>query len=102
MKELGAGAEEAHRNAGRLAVRSQVDRVLLFGEEMSWAYEEVRSQAPAGLGYWTDDFDELARTLETMVEEGDLVVLKGSRAMELERLLDVLPVERRRTSGAGV
>jgi UDP-N-acetylmuramoyl-tripeptide--D-alanyl-D-alanine ligase len=102
MKELGPGAEEAHRDAGRLAVRSQVDRVLLFGEEMRWAYEEVRSQAPAGSGYWTDDFDELARTLRAQVEEGDLVVLKGSRAMELERLLRVLPVERRRTSGAGV
>jgi UDP-N-acetylmuramoyl-tripeptide--D-alanyl-D-alanine ligase len=102
MKELGADTEKAHRAAGRLALEAGVDRILLFGEEMRWAYEEIRTPAHEALTFWTTEFDELAGRLKSLVTEGDLVVLKGSRAMELERLLEVLPVEHGRPSGVGV
>jgi UDP-N-acetylmuramoyl-tripeptide--D-alanyl-D-alanine ligase len=105
MKELGADTEEAHRAAGRLAAGAGADRVLLFGEEMRWAYEEMRRRRRGGSDaefvFWTTDFDELAARLRSLIDEGDLLVLKGSRAMELERLLDRLPVGRVRRSGAG-
>jgi UDP-N-acetylmuramoyl-tripeptide--D-alanyl-D-alanine ligase len=115
MKELGAESEEAHRAVGRRAARSGVDALLFFGEEMRSAYEEFQSrsfdgpaisahgpgaeQEQTGLGaprraeaFWTTAFEELEARVKQGVASGDLIVLKGSRAMQLERLLSCLPV----------
>jgi len=102
MKELGESAEEAHRAVGRRASRSGVDALLLFGEEMRWALEELEEAGRGAVAFWTTAYEELQRNMEQTVGKGDLVVLKGSRAMELERLLTCLPVETGRGAGAGV
>jgi len=110
MKELGAEAEEAHRAIGRRISLARFDHLFLFGEEMRWAMEALREAASAGTAgrsaaagpgaaddggqtpFWTADFDELRRRLQATIRDGDLVVLKGSRSVELERLLSYLPV----------
>jgi UDP-N-acetylmuramoyl-tripeptide--D-alanyl-D-alanine ligase len=92
MKELGAETESAHRQAGRLAASSGLDGVFLFGEEMEAACQELRAAAPERLLLWTTEFGLLRREVQRSLRPGDLLVLKGSRAMELERLLPDLAV----------
>jgi UDP-N-acetylmuramoyl-tripeptide--D-alanyl-D-alanine ligase len=90
MLELGAASDEAHRRIGGQAARSGFDSILLFGEEMAGAYEELRRVGFSGYAEWTADFEALSEHLRNQARPEDLVVLKGSRGMELERLLPAL------------
>jgi UDP-N-acetylmuramoyl-tripeptide--D-alanyl-D-alanine ligase len=87
MKELGEKSAEAHRQVGALAARSDLQGLFLFGEEMESAFQEIRNQGFAGTADWMVDFDSLRSTLRSYIREGDLLLLKGSRAAELERIL---------------
>jgi UDP-N-acetylmuramoyl-tripeptide--D-alanyl-D-alanine ligase len=86
MKELGAESEEAHRGVGRLAGEANLQGLFLFGEEMAAALTGAQEGGFSGLLEWTADFGELRDRLKAYVRPGDLILIKGSRAVELERL----------------
>jgi UDP-N-acetylmuramoyl-tripeptide--D-alanyl-D-alanine ligase len=87
MKELGKQGGEAHREIGREAVDAGFQGLFLFGEEMEEAYQSIKEGGFNGTVDWMTDFDSLRKELFAYLREGDLVVIKGSRAVELERLL---------------
>ena len=88
MLELGALSDGAHRAAGELVAGSPLDLVFLFGQEMGLA---AQSCAAAGVECrWTADFDILLQELSDRIRPGDLILIKGSRGMAMERLLDPL------------
>jgi UDP-N-acetylmuramoyl-tripeptide--D-alanyl-D-alanine ligase len=87
MLELGEATHEEHRLIGAEAARAGFDCLLLFGEEMAGAYEELRRTGYSGYAEWTADFAALRQQLRNLARPEDLVVLKGSRGMELERLV---------------
>jgi UDP-N-acetylmuramoyl-tripeptide--D-alanyl-D-alanine ligase len=93
MLELGAGSEAAHAQAGRLACEAGVDRIYLFGEEIRAGREACRALCPQRLALWTADIGRLSEALGSELEVGDLVLIKGSRGMAMERLLE--PLSRR-------
>ena len=96
MRELGEESGPAHRGWGEQAARAGLDRLFLVGEEMEAAFRA----APAGGGAaaagavpaveWFTDLDLLAARLRGELRAGDLVVLKGSRGAELERLIPAI------------
>jgi UDP-N-acetylmuramoyl-tripeptide--D-alanyl-D-alanine ligase len=86
MKELGADSEEEHRRLGRVAAASGFDVLFLFGEEMASAAEALKQKGYSGRYEWTADFDRLRDRLDATLKRGDLLLLKGSRTLELERL----------------
>jgi len=90
MLELGEATHEEHRLLGAEAARAGFDCLLLFGEEMAGAYEELRRTGYSGYAEWTADFGALRQQLRNLARAEDLVVLKGSRGMELERLVPEL------------
>jgi UDP-N-acetylmuramoyl-tripeptide--D-alanyl-D-alanine ligase len=87
MLELGEATHEEHRRIGAEAARAGFDCLLLFGDEMAGAYEELRRSGFSGYAEWTADFASLRQQLRNLARPEDLVVLKGSRGMELERLV---------------
>jgi UDP-N-acetylmuramoyl-tripeptide--D-alanyl-D-alanine ligase len=87
MLELGEATHEEHRRIGAEAARAGFDCLLLFGDEMAGAYEELRRTGYSGYAEWTADFAALRQQLRNLARPEDLVVLKGSRGMELERLV---------------
>lgn len=92
MKELGQETAALHRELGRRASTSGVDSLYWFGAETQLAFESARQAGFAGKMAWTTDFDQLKAWLSNEVKEGDLVILKASRSMELERLTDLWKV----------
>jgi UDP-N-acetylmuramoyl-tripeptide--D-alanyl-D-alanine ligase len=90
MGELGEQSAEAHRQIGAWATASDFQGLFLFGEEMESAYREIQKQAFKGSVYWMTDIESLRSNLHSYLREGDLLLLKGSRAAELERLLPEL------------
>jgi UDP-N-acetylmuramoyl-tripeptide--D-alanyl-D-alanine ligase len=86
MKELGADSEEEHRLLGRVAAAAGFDMLFFFGEETRPAVAALKEQGYTGACEWTADYERLRDRLAATLRCGDLLVLKGSRAMELERL----------------
>jgi UDP-N-acetylmuramoyl-tripeptide--D-alanyl-D-alanine ligase len=87
MRELGDRAGAAHRALGERLRGTALDAVFLLGEEMEDAWRALGESPAAARSQWHVDLGEVGSRLESMVCPGDLVLLKGSRSLELERLL---------------
>ena len=90
MGELGELSEQAHRRIGVLAAQCGFQGLFLFGQEMEAAYSEIQARDYKGLVEWLTDIESLRESLHTYLREGDLLLIKGSRAAELERLMPEL------------
>lgn len=88
MLELGTHAQEAHREVGRQAARAQVAYLLSVGPMAALAAEEAGA---AGVRVSTfDDALQAAAALRPELQPGDVVLIKGSRGMTLERVVEAL------------
>lgn len=87
MKELGSFSQEAHRDVGRFA-QKYVDHLLVLGEEaapLCEGFSEVKKPAEFFL-----DHKSLADRLASLMSPGDVVLVKGSRSMKMETILELL------------
>jgi UDP-N-acetylmuramoyl-tripeptide--D-alanyl-D-alanine ligase len=62
----------------------------LYGPEMADAYQVLKQSGYEGNLLHTEDFDELHTHVMAKTHRGDLVLVKGSRAMAMERLVPSL------------
>jgi UDP-N-acetylmuramyl pentapeptide synthase len=88
MGELGAHAEEGHREVGRQAAALNLDAVFTVGSEASLISEAA---AAASSGHQTaahfPTHEACAAHLQSHLQAGDLVLIKGSRSSQMERVL---------------
>lgn len=89
MRELGAHSAALHRRVGAQLVECGIDIAILVGDGAKDYAEGVRAAGGNGT-HWelVADVDDAARRLNELVHPGDLVLLKASRAVALERILD--------------
>ena len=87
MSPLGSFSENAHREIGRLAL-SYFDMLFVFGEE-AFPFVESFLEAKKPVEFFTD-IDSLASRLQAYVTPGDVVLVKGSRIMQMEELFERL------------
>ena len=91
MGELGDEGVTAHRDAGRLAGSLGLDGLFLIG---SMAEHVAAGAADAGLRkariHLEEDHDALARKLGEIISKGDLILVKGSRAARMERIIEAI------------
>lgn len=95
MLELGARAPMLHRAGGRLAVEAGFDVLLAVGGPAAEALAEGARAAGLGAGgVMTCGAGEEAATLAArLVRAGDLVLVKGSRGVRTDRVVDRLKAE---------
>jgi UDP-N-acetylmuramoyl-tripeptide--D-alanyl-D-alanine ligase len=89
MLELGATEEEEHAEVGRLAARLGLDALVAFGER---ARHTARAASSAGLWHIVESNDpvQAARVAASWTEPGDWILVKASRGMRLERVIEAL------------
>jgi UDP-N-acetylmuramoyl-tripeptide--D-alanyl-D-alanine ligase len=91
MRELGAESRAAHEEIGRMAVEADVDRLVCVGPESRATAEAAKK---AGLGAeavtWVAEAAEAAALAPAMVDDGDVVLVKGSRAIGMERVAEAI------------
>lgn len=91
MRELGDFAPEAHREVGRAAAGTLPDLLVLVGP-----LAEAIGEGARAAGYPADRIRAFPSTeivvdvLPTIVAAGDAVLVKGSRALEMERIVVAL------------
>ncbi len=86
MLELGGEERRLHREIGEYARARGVDLLLTVGRLAT----EMGKGEGDGLVYSVPDAGEAARLLEGLLRPGDVVLVKGSRGMELERVAQTL------------
>jgi UDP-N-acetylmuramoyl-tripeptide--D-alanyl-D-alanine ligase len=88
MLELGDHEAEAHRALGEEAARAGVRALGTFGPRSRAAAEAARA---AGLeAFHTEDVPALVAWARATLRPGDVLLVKGSRGMKLERLVEAL------------
>ena len=82
MLELGGYAEEAHKKLLRLVSELKIDTLIAVGPEMKKAAKEFN-----GTCYQAEDSDAARSVLSGICDEGDAILIKGSRGMRMEKVL---------------
>jgi UDP-N-acetylmuramoyl-tripeptide--D-alanyl-D-alanine ligase len=95
MAELGAHSEAAHEEIGRRVVESGVGQLFAVG---TMAPVLARAARAAGLNRVFEfmDVESAASAVKSFLKPGDVVLLKASRAVKLERISEVLRAEMRK------
>lgn len=89
MLELGEASVEAHREIGRIAARCKVDLLITIGELAQHVEKGARE---AGLK--TDQVlqatsrENAGQLLKQLSRPGDVILIKGSRGMKMEKILE--------------
>jgi len=91
MAELGAASEESHREVGKMAVDYGTDILIAVGRRARAIARAAReSGLPKGSVFTASGIDEAASILRAILEPGDVVLIKGSRFMGMERLVEMV------------
>ncbi|MGG1553120.1 UDP-N-acetylmuramoyl-tripeptide--D-alanyl-D-alanine ligase [Paenibacillus ferrarius] len=90
MLELGEHEEQFHRGIGAMLSPERVDYVFTFGRLGRFIAEEAQKRFPAAHVRAYDDKAQLAEELAAAAAPEDLVLVKGSRGMRLEQVVQTL------------
>lgn len=94
MGELGATARNAHRDNGRLVAELGLDYLFALGK---WAEETAGGAQEAGMDSGrivvARDHDEIFEAISGVIQGDDWVLVKGSRAMQMEQVVNRLAGE---------
>jgi UDP-N-acetylmuramoyl-tripeptide--D-alanyl-D-alanine ligase len=91
MRELGPASADLHRELGRVAAGHPLDELICVGEQSRLVAAAAQA---AGLDaskiVHMPDSSAAAATLPEQLRDGDLVLLKGSRGIRLERVAEAI------------
>ena len=89
MKELGQESEAGHRYVGEQAAARKPGLLITVGKMAEWTAEAASALGKSRIHRFADTESAAAGTRE-LTKPGDLVLIKGSRAMAMERIVDAL------------
>ncbi len=90
MLELGSYSEKLHEEIGRAAAEKKTDGLFIFG---SFSGNVRKGAMEAGMDtdrIHTGDKAELAEILENTAKADDWILVKGSRSMRMEEIVEML------------
>jgi UDP-N-acetylmuramoyl-tripeptide--D-alanyl-D-alanine ligase len=88
MRELGDASEALHREVGRAAAAAGLDGLVVVGPAARWmADEAVIAGMPARAITWVETADDAVPVIAAWSRSGDVVLVKGSRRVGLERVV---------------
>jgi len=90
MLELGHDAERLHREIGRMIRPDVVERVYTYGTLAAYIAEECASRFPPGRVQSFADKEALAARLIAETGPGDVMLVKASRGMKMEDVVEAL------------
>ena len=92
MLELGAAAEEAHREIGKRVAELGFAALVTYGEQARWMHKAAEA-AGCSVCYHAESHEAAAKYLREMLVDGDTVLFKGSRGMKMEQIIALLTEE---------
>ncbi|MBN1794678.1 MAG: UDP-N-acetylmuramoyl-tripeptide--D-alanyl-D-alanine ligase [Candidatus Omnitrophica bacterium] len=87
MCELGDSSEEFHVQLGKKIAKLECDGVITVGPLAKTTWQVIDALEPDGRPlFWFGTPEEAGAHLTTFLSEGDTVLIKGSRSLELEKV----------------
>lgn len=87
MFELGKFEEESHKKIGKFLLEFPVDIVITTGTSMKYAHKILDNKQNT---FWFETKKEIIDFLNNKTENGDLLYIKGSRGMQMEKIIEGL------------
>lgn len=92
MLELGKHTIQAHQAAGDLAGRF-ADLLICVGARAKFIADSAGNQMPKENIFTFDTSDEARKKVQELIEEGDLILVKGSQGMRMEKIVEEIMAE---------
>lgn len=90
MRELGAESTASHQRVGSVAAASGAEILIFYGEEAHDAYNAAMFSGTSQDIRYFALYESLEDSVMATVKPGDLVLVKASHSMALERLVEKL------------
>jgi len=91
MAELGTYAAQAHQDVGHWVAESAVDLLFLLGDCAPYVIKGATESGMPGSAITVEkDHRELSHHLAQSLQQGDWVLVKGSRKMKMEKVIEEL------------
>ena len=91
MLELGENEIQFHEEMGTRVAENKIALLFLFGKLSKSAQgAAIAAGMPSSAVFWTDDFQQLKMEILSRLKSGDVVLVKGSHSMGMERLIPFL------------
>lgn len=87
MLELGTNERQFHEDIANDLNTDAINHVCLYGPRMEALYEKLQAQANVDVVWSADDYAPIITKIEKDASKDSLVLLKGSRGMALENVL---------------
>lgn len=85
MLELGEYSKEKHEEIGEFILKSNIDEIYLYGEEVKYTYEILKNKKDVKLIDKAKISEELKK-----LKDNYFVLIKGSRSMKMEEIIECL------------
>ena len=92
MLELGRFSRQEHRNVGSLISDLKIDALLTFGNESVLTVEEAKKYGLQDARHF-ESKKELTEYLMNFTDPGDMILVKGSRGMAMEDVIELMKNE---------
>ncbi|MCL5005470.1 MAG: UDP-N-acetylmuramoyl-tripeptide--D-alanyl-D-alanine ligase [Acidobacteria bacterium] len=100
MLELGPTSPELHRKVGRKLAGTGIDRLIAVqGNARFFVEGALDAGLNAGQAVFFPDASAAGKYCQTLLRAGDVVLVKGSRGVSLERVIELLRSSMRARSG---
>ena len=90
MLELGPQAPELHRMLGALAAHTKIERLYVCGEHAAAVADGAREEGMRLADTITGSREEILDDLKGFLRAGDWILVKGSRGMAMEKVVEGL------------
>ncbi len=87
MRELGELSKELHIGLQEKIRTNHIDKVFCVGDLMENLFHVLPSNVQ---GCYTKNAEAMAKEIQSHVESGDVILVKGSRSMEMENVVNAL------------
>ncbi|MGH2425449.1 MAG: UDP-N-acetylmuramoyl-tripeptide--D-alanyl-D-alanine ligase [bacterium] len=93
MRELGEASESLHRDVGATAAAAAELLITVGAGARAIAEGALEAGVTPGHVHHTASTDQASAVLKTVMRSGDVILIKGSRALEMERIVEALQRE---------
>jgi UDP-N-acetylmuramoyl-tripeptide--D-alanyl-D-alanine ligase len=90
MLELGTEEKKYHEALGKRIVEAKLDGAIAYGPRARWSVDAIRRGNPQFSIEYVENQREAAGRLEGRLKAGDVLLLKASRSMKIEDVLNYL------------
>lgn len=92
MKELGQYSVQAHQTIGNLA-GERCDILVTVGAEAKFIADSAANQMPREKILSFENSDKAKTSVKDLIQEGDVILIKGSRSMKMEVILEEIAAQ---------